>query len=330
MYPSFPVIRRGVRCTATLLLFGIKSATALSSTAPEHPAEAAADPPAITATSTAPAAAPTPAAVRPTLEITDPSLAGAIPLTHRPGRHLQIPVSIGSGPPHLFVIDSGSPINVIDPARIDTTGLPEAPGGGMMMMMAGGQKPRMLGPVDLNLPGAVAHQQRLLAADLSILDHADGSHVEGILGLPFLALCTVVIDEQAKRVELSLEPHQPTAPGALELLLSVERGIPAFQARIGNRLDGLLGLDTGNPYGLILNPDARSALPGLGKEASVAIAGTEFTAVPVDTLPRPMPLPGNGILGLKFLTGRRLILDFPNDRAWLEPFAQAAHPAGAR
>jgi hypothetical protein len=225
-----------------------------------------------------------------------------------------VPVTIGFQGPHLFLIDTGAEVCVLDP-EIGVR--------------------RGAGPMELTAAGhtrAVAYAQ----LDLGMASAAIGARIHGLLGTNFFAPSAAQFDFAAKHMSL-----QATGPRPSEGQDLVFSGIPYIRAQVrlaGKVVEGTFGLDTGLDTGVKF---FRSALGGrldgvatvqgrtatatgsrvsaLAAAEAVRLAGLDIVNLKADISddgpPNAAPPGVIGMIGAPALVNRVLTLDIPG-RWW--------------
>jgi hypothetical protein len=229
-----------------------------------------------------------------------------------------VPVTIGVQGPHLFLIDTGAEVCVLDPE------IGVRRGAGPMELTAAGQT-RAVDYVQL---------------DLGLASAAIGARIHGLLGANFFAPSAAHFDFAAQRLALHESASRPV--DGQDLFFHRIPYVRA-QARLGGVvIEGLFGLDTGLDTGVKFfrsamggRLDGVATTPGrtatatgsrvsaLAPVEAVRLAGLDIVNLQADISddapPRHAPLFVLGMIGAPAFANRVLTLDFPGGWWSLSP-----------
>jgi len=263
------------------------------------------------------------------------------------GREVRVPVVFDDGVPlvdvhvdgqgpFLFKLDTGSGPCVVSDRLVARLDLPLQEVDGSLTGANGETRSvdrlAQIGTLSLADAATLSSLRAFVlpAADVDV--HDVRRPVDGILGYAAFAQCTLVIDYQRRRLELTRVPLPP-ADGGEVLVMTVQSKTPRVTLGVAGRpLDVLI--DTGNDQGLIVTEAAGSELPfvdppSLGPllttvsgtvrvrvgrlDGDVAIGGHRVARPVVSLMPCNAPM-----LGAELLSHFRVSLDGPSRRVRFE------------
>ncbi|MBK9167992.1 MAG: clan AA aspartic protease [Bryobacterales bacterium] len=168
-----------------------------------------------------------------------------VPLTVVRGFPL-VRVSVGGGPPHLFLLDTGAASTLVDPALATTAEWIHS--GEVEVVTATGKSAAPMVRVDLEMAGVAFGPVDAVRADLAAVRRVD-RRIRGILGQNVLQRMNYVLDLDARRLLIE-------EAGDLEAELSGPRQtVEWIRGRPAIRIQGMrLVLDTGASHIVLFRP----------------------------------------------------------------------------
>lgn len=128
---------------------------------------------------------------------------------------LLIPIQLNQGPVHLFLIDTGSSLNLISPqAAREVAHVSRDDTFGVVGISGKVEKTYSTGPLALTFGHLHQPTEGMNSIDTSSISNASGAEVSGFLGAPTLNLLTVRIDYRDKLVDFSYDPKRIQHCGA--------------------------------------------------------------------------------------------------------------------
>lgn len=225
-----------------------------------------------------------------------------------------LPVGVG-GEETLFLLDTAAGLTTLDRALAERLGVTVS-GRHTAVRMTGEELTLDLASdVPLRLGDATVPEETVGVFDVSSMLPPGWPPVGGAVGLPTFARRPVAIDLAKARLAFDAEP----GPEAREIRVRPRRDGPSLDRFVEVRAAARplwLELDTGSTGPVILSPDAVAALgfETLPEEAALDVTGLG----PVRTAVAEEPIRYDGVLGAPFFGTRRLTLDLPAGRAWID------------
>ena len=266
-----------------------------------------------------------------------------VPATFNDGL-IFVHVSIGAGPPGVFLLDTGAGISILDARFAAAAGVrlgdPIALVGG-----GGATNARRAENVRLTLAGGgpgrdVGGEVDPTVADLSQIDRGMRIHLDGILGDDLLRRFVVTLDYRTGVVRLDA-PDAALAPAdAVRMGGLIVPFVVAHVQQGGRGADAEFQIDTGSntaiefwaPFARQAFPDA-AVTPGAGMGVggftrtergrldALTVAGHVIAGPQANfadkTLPDDAGQAYGGVIGGPAWRGLALTLDFPHRRVWL-------------
>ena len=254
-----------------------------------------------------------------------------------------------------WLLDSGATSHLVDPAQAANLATESR----ATVALAGGAsevRRVLLAPLQAEGGAAALTGQRALVVDLAPLREATGEDIHGVLGMPLLAARRASFD--LDRLELRLTESGDAAdsppPGAIDVALRLDAGLPTLEASIAEGRRGRFLLDTGFAGAAVLFAGTAEklarerALPQLtlrelGGSVSARYARLSQLALGAYTrrdVPLALEVGGaarrgghferlDGAIGLALFDGGVLTLDLPRRRLRVQhPRAASALPGG--
>ena len=274
--------------------------------------------------------------------------AAEVPLSYAASGHATVPVRIGEGAPHEFVLDTGAEGTALYSRFAKELGLQPVAGKSEKLI---GQTGNTTVPI-VQLAALSVDGRNMPLIEAAVLpDRADGVPLAGILGADVLAGSLVELDFRNHRVALhdpAADPRALLGPGSFSLDVSLDaarfirfpvrvRGTLATavldtgarKTRINWKLASELGIRSGSPgiddaetiQGATNNPvTTKTGVIGAGNDGH--IHGTRCPGA--DRRPAGLGTFGIAdgpamILGLDLLQDARLLIDYRRARLWIEP-----------
>ena len=247
-------------------------------------------------------------------------------------------ISIGDGPPGLFLLDTGSAATVLDARFADAA---KVRLGDPIHLLGGGgsTEARRAEEVDLSIGDSGRLRDDPLVADLSRVSQGMGLKLDGILGDDVLRRFVVVLNYRTGTVNLSSSKAAPP-PDAAHMRIIATPYVSASLEDQGQRRDAVFQIDTGSntaiafwaPFADAAFPEAPT-VPGaglgvagrtrsqLGRIDALIVAGRRI-ADPVanfadQTRPDDAGLDYGGVIGGPAWEGLVLTLDYADQRVWV-------------
>jgi hypothetical protein len=140
----------------------------------------------------------------------DPSMASWTKV-FRSGHNILLSVYLNDGPSHLFIMDTGSSLNLISPDAAREVGKVSSGSRAQIYGISGMvNKTYTTGPIKLTFGQLSQRTPGLLAIDTSDLGRETGVDVAGFLGAPTLHQLTVSIDYRDYLVTFAFDPKRLT------------------------------------------------------------------------------------------------------------------------
>jgi len=248
-----------------------------------------------------------------------------------------VSVSIGAGPPGVFLLDTGAAATVLDARFADAAhvklGDPTHVVGG-----GGAAQARQAEDVALTLAGEPPLLTDPVVADLSAPSQGMGVHLDGILGDDVLRRFVLTLDYRGHAVRLSQAEPAPADAVAMRLiatpfvLATIEDGgrkpTAAFQIDTGANTalafwapfaaQALAPRRTQPTLGVGVAGDTRGRL---GRVEALDVAGHRIASPQADFADQLHPDDAGpdygGVIGGPAWSGLVLTLDFPHRRVWV-------------
>jgi hypothetical protein len=260
-----------------------------------------------------------------------------------PEDDLLLPVTL-AGKDYLFMLDTGSSINMYDTSLRSLLGPPlgqanaSGAAGDRGMELFAPPEAR-LGRLNLKAPSTIVSlspPQPVASMDLSMLRRVIGEPVFGIIGIDFLQRYIVQLDPDAGKIRFYPETATPTEDWGTPvpmMRLAMPANLACVDARIGQIQTRFL-IDTGGSDAGDLDPDLFDELISGGQMSFIAETLTEtITGTTRNSMGRAQRFSigaetQEGLifargrmnsLGQDFLTRYRATLDFPHNRLYLRP-----------
>lgn len=127
---------------------------------------------------------------------------------YRFGHDILVPTRISGGPPGFFVVDTGSSANMISPSaardvtrvRNDSHVIVKGISGRIKEVYSADK-------VELQFAGFTQTNLDLVSFDFSGMSRRTGTEINGIMGLPLLALFTLIIDYRDGVIHFDYKPR---------------------------------------------------------------------------------------------------------------------------
>ena len=193
--------------------------------------------------------------------------------------HLFVPATINGDPVGMFMLDTGSSLTVIGQGTAARMSLPET-GSGTAMGIGGPENFTYRRVQSIAIGGLQLTESRLACLSLARFRRPIGIAVNGVVGFTALQHVPFAIDQQSSTLTVySPESFRPPADGRAEPM-SINGGIPAVMAQVGDGHQVRLIVDTGDMTHLTLPrwcldrwPDI-AAVPSTGHGRSVGVGGS--------------------------------------------------------
>ena len=281
-----------------------------------------------------------------------------IPFLYEDSR-IYVPVRIGSGEPHWFILDTGATGTIIDTAIAKAAKLPISGGETVHGAGSGGSTQSKTSAVGLRVGRVPLHVAQPLVMDLAhLLGPTSGRAPAGIIGSQFFREHFVDLDFAAHRVTVypngggrhpSYAAHVPLTFADWTPLTRVKLTLPTGRVVTANALVDLGAKSTFLiPEPFIAREKLRDAFPatvvtglgaGVGGDTFYAFARASrlsLAAAPAMALDKPvvgLSVNGTlrstwhqGLLGADFLSRFRLGFDYAHHRLWLSRIGSSAEP----
>ncbi len=245
---------------------------------------------------------------------------------------IYVPVSC-RGEDHLFLLDTGASLCVFDRSLQEQLGYPI--GRTYVITHSGEEAIELFRAPPLTIGGReLESDEPVLCADLIRFHVALDKHISGVLGMSFLEDYALQLDVDGGKVRLLESPVADTVESGQALRLDLEPyGCPELTVDVGDTTEWVTGLDTGCGYFGAMEYEVcedlleKGVLRGAGfTKVMTPHRSVTSDLVVVDTL-RFGPFAHAGavlsrgeasVLGLPFLLGYNMTLDFPERVAYLE------------
>lgn len=248
-----------------------------------------------------------------------------------------VPVDINGTGPYDFILDTGAGTTLVAPHLARRLGLQatEAKQG----QTAGGKVDVLLSRVDrLQVGRARAKDLQVAVTDLSAVENAVGTRLDGDLGYNFLKGFCLAVDYAKQELSLGSSPASYEGAARAEakiIIANPKKPLILVETFANGRGPLQFAVDTGTSTTAIAPQLARdlalplSAMPGVttgaaqisvsaGKLGSLAVGHAAVANVPVIVGPFVEMLGGvigtrlDGILGYNYLRAFRVMIDYPN------------------
>lgn len=262
------------------------------------------------------------------------------------GKHIFVPAKI-NGHDTMIMLATGLPVPDIDKAFAASIGL--KPKGSAAPPTASDAAANLINGVQIQIVNLTLPDTAASPVDFSALAQHIGHPLPFLLGDDAFSGLAVDIDFAHHRIAFSDPASQVKPAGAVEVPLtrvqdervvpvSIEGAPPAqFELGLGNAGEMLVYQSYYDPHKLLEGRRASQRLAagtgGFIPEAVATLsraqfAGIEVTKMPAAFIPATMtPSKADlisGDIGLPVLTRFRLIIDYPHDRLYAVPYAEAA------
>ena len=282
----------------------------------------------------------------------------SIPFLYEDAR-IYVPVRIGRGEPHWFILDTGATGTIIDTAVAKSASLPISGGQTVHGAGSGGSVQSQTSAVDLEVGAVLFHVQQPLIMDLAhLLGPTIGRAPAGIIGSQFFREHFVDLDFERHRIKALPPASDRRWAYAAAVPLTFADWTPLTHVRLtlpsGRVVTANALLDLGAkstfllPEPFIDREKLRTAFPktvvsalgsGVGGDTFYAFARARsigFAAAPAMSLADPvigLSVKGTlrstwheGLLGADFLSRFRLGFDYAHHRLLMTKVGQAAEP----
>jgi hypothetical protein len=269
------------------------------------------------------------------------------------GNRIYIPARVAGHETHVL-LDSGAETTVLDRAWAASIGL-KAQGEVTALGTGGADTAGLVGGVDIQLGGLTLPDLTVATIDLRPIAERIGHPLPVVLGNEVFNELVIDIDFQTRRIAFLDPAAFVPPPGAVGLDLTLSQGIRSVPVSVEGRPAQAFAFDLGNGSPLIVSasywdrerlldnrPQSQAlagAVGGVHPEAvavlkSVTLAGVTFHDVPTLFPPKSLTAVDSdrilGNVGLPILKRFRVISDYPHNKVWLVPNAEAARAPFAK
>ncbi|MFU8802763.1 MAG: aspartyl protease family protein [Bradymonadaceae bacterium] len=265
--------------------------------------------------------------------------------------------SVAGAPPAPFIVDTGASSNVISRTYAKELGLEPVPGTGFDVSSSGGGVPTALTIADIRLGDLQKANTPFILLDLPL------EGIAGVLSPQALFSDFVVVADFGDNMTLSLHPPSTSFedPSLARFDLLLDQGVLQLIASLGERPAGPLLLDTGadrtrltaalddmgtdlergretqalSAGGTVRTWQTRGSLLAragvVGDEQAIEWSVRDPLVYEPSEPPSAARMHWQGMLGMDFLMGRKLVLDLPEGALHISTEATlASWPVGSR
>lgn len=275
------------------------------------------------------------------------SSTGGIDFDFFAGNRIYIPATVNGAPVHVL-LDSGAEATVVDTRFAEKLGL--KPVGSLPAEGTGGSSTAAIATgVDIAIGSVTLNDLTVAIIDLAEIEKRIGRPMPVILGKEAFNQLAVDVDFQARKIAFH-DPARLVPPaGAVAVPVTEIGGLRAVEASIEGGPPMLFDFDIGNGSPLLLfsaywqprkldqtRPSSKlmsGAIGGVREQSQITIKSLTFGGVEFRDIPTVLSAPGAaavdsdrtfGNIGLPIISRFRLITDYPRDKLYLVPQADAA------
>jgi hypothetical protein len=267
-----------------------------------------------------------------------------------------IKAKVNHSKPLWFMLDSGDPLVMINPAKAKELGLTVT---GNLNGEGYGSKSfhySFVKGINLTFPGLTITNLIGAVSSFGTIQSYIGNKVDGILGYDFLSRFIVKINYKKKELDVYDPSHWHTAEKGEMIPIQLQERVPVIKAKIWTKftppVTGKFLLDTGNIGSILINTPFASAhnlsasfshpllLSGAGAGGKASFLASRISAIQIGKylIKNPIALINtaekglgaspnyDGGIGYQILKKFNLIFDYPDSKVFLEPDADYSKP----